>query len=115
QSQAVIFERYENLPLPDCQNFYFSFGFSPSEDRVALYDLMNTEVEIWSVLTNQLEFVFDSSDTSVQHYEILRWVDRGIVGIDLRIGQVVLYDPSDGTFEHIVEGVTYSGAYIPPS
>src|SRR5690606_38868941 len=43
QSQAVIFERYENLPLPDCQNFYFSFGFSPSEDRVALYDLMNTE------------------------------------------------------------------------
>jgi hypothetical protein len=115
QTQEVVFELQENLPLPDKQNFYFSFDFSPSEQYVTLYDIQNIEVEIWNIFTGQLEIVFDSFDTRSQHYEIVRWVDKGIIGFDFRLGKVAIYNPYDGNFEYIVEDESYVSGYLNPS
>jgi len=112
QTLSVVFEVFENLPVTSRTHAYFSLAFSPNEDKVALYDLLNTEIEIWDLATNQQIFVFDSFATTSQHYESLRWFDIGIVGIDIRLGEVVLYDSVDGSFDSLLSGISYSRFYV---
>jgi WD40 repeat protein len=104
QTQATVFEQYENLPLPERNHVYFSLSFSPVGDRIALYNISQIKNEIWNIATGQLENEFDSFDTSIQRNEVVRWSNKGIVGIDYQFNKIVLYNPTNGVFEYLVNG-----------
>jgi hypothetical protein len=98
---SVDFRIDENVPLPEREDFYFSFTWSPDDSRFAVYDMLDTEIEVWDTTTYSLETTFPSFDSRLEHAEGIFWTSVGIIG-QVDTNDIGLYSPHDGSVINLI-------------
>lgn len=101
----------ETVPVGAMSDYYFSFAWNPSGDRIAVYDVLGTEIEIWT-LSGQLETSFASFDNTPEHYETLAWSEMGVIGANFALGTIVIYDPMTSQFDTILSSTQFLRFYM---
>jgi WD40 repeat protein len=92
---SVAFRIDENVPLSERQDFYFSFAWSPESNKFAVYDMLDTEIEIWNPQSGLIDASIPSFDMRPQHAEGILWTSVGIAGY-VDTNDIGLYDPQTG-------------------
>jgi WD40 repeat protein len=92
---SLDFRIDENVPLSERQDFYFSFSWSPDGIHFALYDMLDTEIEIWDMASSSFVNSFPSFDVRPQHVEAILWTNLGITAY-VDTNDIGLYNPQTG-------------------
>lgn len=91
----------EKVTIPERQDYYFSFTWSPEGNQFAVYDMLDTEIEIWNISPLSLETSFSSFDERLQHAEGVVWTSVGLVAY-VDTSDIALQNPLTGDIINLI-------------
>lgn len=98
---SVAFQITDYAALSDRGDWYYRFAWSPDGTQFALYDILDTEIEIWNTATVTREATFPSFAPEPEHAEGILWTPAGLVGY-IGTNDIALYDPATGEVINII-------------